>query len=195
MTRLLLLTFGTIPLLSPPPAWAHALGAQWSMKGDKVVVEAFYSGYGTPAQAALVRVFRDTDLASPLLETRTDATGACSFPCPEPGKYRIVVDAGAGHRKELAMEIDKPPTMISGITLAWGSASLCGIDNLSMLPILARDCTEDRPLIRGTDREEFTSYPWRSVILVVGGLALIALVFWMRTEETCSDEKQTRSQQ
>jgi hypothetical protein len=159
MRRFLMFTC-PIFLMLPSSAWAHALGAQWFIKGDKVEVEAYFSD-DTPAQGALVSVFKEHDRKKVLVETRTDLKGFCSFALPEPGKYVIVVDAGAGHRKELALEIVASPAGIPSDT-------------------------NDAPSARyvGPGREEFTSYPWRSVTLGVGSMGLIALVFWLMRRST-----------
>ena len=154
MKHLMFLSAGVILLLVPRPAWAHALGAQWQINGDKVLVEAYFSD-GTLAQGAIVRLFKDgkppassNEPEKPLFEVKTDAKGECTFARPEPGKYRIVVDAGAGHRKEL------PP---------WSSWRQ---------PKLSRP-----PTRRGRAGKSSPAIPGGSVVIVVGCLAVTAWFF------------------
>src|SRR5262245_51276252 len=113
MTHLMYLTMGAILLPSSESVHVHALEAKWEIKNDKVVVEAWYSDE-TPAQEADVRVFLESDRTKALIDVKTDERGLCEFPRPEPGKYRMVVDAGAGHRKELAMDIEGTATRSEG---------------------------------------------------------------------------------
>ena len=51
MKHLVFLSPALVLLLMPWQAWAHALGADWRIVGNKVVVEAYFSD-DTPAQAA-----------------------------------------------------------------------------------------------------------------------------------------------
>jgi preprotein translocase subunit Sss1 len=142
-----------------------------------VKLEAYFS-VGPPPQGAKVIVFPDGDREKPLLEIYTDEKGECSFPRPAPGKYIIVVDAGAGHRKELPLEVRVRPELIPGITLVVGSASLGGIGNLGLFPIIAQEAdTVDRS--KGPTREEFTTYHWSSIFLGIGIIGVVGLAFWI----------------
>jgi hypothetical protein len=204
MKHLFFLAAGIVVLLMPGRTWAHALGAQWRIEGDTVFLEAYFSD-GTPAQEASVEIYHDGVRTSadsaPLLTLRvkTDAKGACSFSVSSigevdgvtlsyPSVFRIVVDAGAGHRKELARRIRKPPAKVATVIRALGPASFGGMEPLSMGAALAPVYSESPHVSRSeenTDRaedptkEEFTSYPWGSVVIVVGCLSVIALVIWI----------------
>src|SRR5207237_711681 len=90
------------------PAAAHAIDAEAKLKDGTVTVEAFYDD-NTPAENATVTI---TDPGGKVVaEGKTDARGVWAFPAPPPGKYNMVVDAGAGHRKtkELTIPAGKPP--------------------------------------------------------------------------------------
>jgi hypothetical protein len=167
-------------LLSPGAAWAHALDAEWVIKGERVDIEAYFSD-NTRAQAALVRVFKLPQRDKAIMEMKTDAQGKCTWPCPGPGKYLIVVDAGGGHRKELPpLEIIEPPLQLASVTLALGSAALGGPGNFSLAVILFLGRADEAPRKSpGPSREEFTSYPWHSVLQGVAGITVAALLFWL----------------
>ncbi|HEY8505923.1 MAG TPA: carboxypeptidase-like regulatory domain-containing protein [Gemmataceae bacterium] len=133
------------------PALAHEVGAECTLRDGRVEVVAYFDD-DTPARSAKVRVLdgrRET-----LAEGRTDEEGRWSFPAPPAGKYRVVVDAGAGHLAEVGVTV--PPAVASpGVP---GAAP--------------RVPEEGRTVSDGPTREEFTSFPWREVIL---GLAVITL--------------------
>src|SRR5262245_50468112 len=89
------------------PAAAHALDAEAKLKDGAVRVEAFYDD-DTPAENATVTV---TDAGGKVVaEGKTDARGVWTFPAPPPGKYNMVVDAGAGHRKSKELLIPAATT-------------------------------------------------------------------------------------
>ena len=171
-------------LLAPGRSSAHALGAHWQIKGDRIHIEAYFSD-DTPAQGALIRVSQLPNSCHAIemqpIEFRTNAKGECSFERPGPGKYTIIVDAGAGHRKELALEIADRPALIPGVALALGSASQGGFENLSIVAILAIDRQVPVAVNQndGPSRAEFTRYPWSSVLIVAGSLTALALVVWL----------------
>jgi hypothetical protein len=82
-------------LVCPARAHAHALGTDCRLAGERVEVEAYYED-DTPARQARVRV---VDAHQALVaEGRTDEAGKWAFPRPAPGRYEVVVDAGASHR-------------------------------------------------------------------------------------------------
>jgi hypothetical protein len=84
----------TLPMLAPM-AWAHALGATCRLHGNRVEVEAYYDD-DTCACDAVVTVL--SSRKEKITEGRTDDNGRWSFAAPPPGKYQVVIDAGAGHR-------------------------------------------------------------------------------------------------
>lgn len=78
----------------------HALGVRAEVVAGQLTVSAFYDD-DTPARDAKVQVFAAREVAA----GRTDADGRWSTPAPPPGRYEIVVDAGAGHRAETDLVI------------------------------------------------------------------------------------------
>jgi nickel transport protein len=102
-------------LLVTPAAHAHALGAEVKLRGNRVEVEAYYSD-DTPARDALVTVHNGADQV--IAEGRTDDRGRWQFPAPPVGRYTVVVDAGAGHRKSI--NIDIPNQTADGETVSDG---------------------------------------------------------------------------
>jgi hypothetical protein len=97
MMRWSLLTLVTLAayLAVPSAVRAHALGVECRLEGNRVAVEAFFDD-DTPAPHALVRVL---DAAGKeVVQGKTDAAGKWTFAAPQPGKYQVHVDAGAGHR-------------------------------------------------------------------------------------------------
>ena len=91
-------------VLAPSIAGAHALGAEAKLRGQRVEVEAYFSD-NTPAQDAHVLVHDVADQT--IAEGRTDERGQWSFPVPPSGQYTVIVNAGAGHRKEITVTIPK----------------------------------------------------------------------------------------
>src|SRR5262245_31356111 len=107
-------------LATAPSAFAHALGAECSLRGDRVEVEAYYDD-DTPARDARV-IVRDVAKKN-VAEGRTNDKGFWSFPRPEPGRYRVTVDAGAGHRTTVTITV--PGTPSEGTVAAGASSSEC----------------------------------------------------------------------
>src|SRR5947209_14726965 len=85
-------------LVAPLRSAAHGLGAECKVNGSRVELEAYYDD-NTPARDA--RVYVEDAEHQLLAAGRTDADGRWSFARPGAGAYRVIVDAGAGHRKEL----------------------------------------------------------------------------------------------
>jgi cobalt/nickel transport system permease protein len=82
------------------PATAHSLEGEYKVLPDqKVRVESWFSSTGDAPAAATVQVFRET--GEVLAEGRVDAKGIFLFSFPRPEPLRVVISAGAGHRKEL----------------------------------------------------------------------------------------------
>ena len=124
------------------PVHAHALGVSATIRGNRVEVEAYYSD-DTPARDAQVTV---RDHAGKLwTEGRTDEQGKWSFPLPRPGPYEIVVDAGAGHRKEKSIVV--PDVLPPGPT---------------------------GPVADGPSRAEFTRFPWLRLAAGLAIIAALA---------------------
>jgi nickel transport protein len=129
------------------PASAHAVGAEARLKGDRVEIEAYFDD-DTPAADARVSV--EDEGQRTVAEGRTDAQGRWLFPRPAAGRYRVTVDAGAGHRARIIVTVpDGAPAETS---------SAAGKDAVTVS--------------EGPSRQEFTRFPWARVAL---GLAVIAL--------------------
>jgi nickel transport protein len=100
--RLSLLTL-SIAFAAAGKAWAHRLEAEASVLPgqQKVQVESWFDLTAQPARGAKVQVFRpDGQLLS---EGRLDDQGVFIFPFDKVEMLRVVVSAGAGHRKELTI--------------------------------------------------------------------------------------------
>ena len=95
---------------APTPVWAHALGAECTVKDKTVRVEAFFSD-DSPAVNANVEI---RDAHEEVIATgQTDAQGRWTFPTPALGQYTVQVDAGAGHRARVSITIAGPPAPVS----------------------------------------------------------------------------------
>ena len=139
-----------------PRASAHALGAECKLVGDRVALEAYYDD-DSPADGARVRV--EDGGKQVVTEGRTDARGGWSMPRPGPGRYTVVVDAGVGHRTQLAFTIPAPQSTSTPDAVA--------------PPEPAVTISEDRT------RQEFTAFPWLKLAIglaVLGGLSAAFLV-------------------
>jgi len=83
-------------------ACAHGIGAEATMTDGKVQIQAYFDD-DTPARDAKVHVTDDD--GKTIAEGKTDEKGHWTFEAPPAGKYHLVVDAGAGHRRKLAVTI------------------------------------------------------------------------------------------
>ena len=83
-----------------------------NLEKDPVAVEAWFDD-DTPAQAARVRVVRDT--GEEVAAGATDDRGTWSFPKPGPGRYRVEVES-IGHRDVIRFTIpgaaDEEPILV-----------------------------------------------------------------------------------
>lgn len=157
-------------LAAVQPAFAHALGAECKLRGDRVEVEAYYDD-DTPARNARVTV---QDAAKKnVAEGRTNSKGFWSFSRPEPGWYRVTVDAGAGHRTTVTITV--PSTEAEAAVAASASSGEC-------------DCCRDAAtssgeeeavkLSEGPGREEFTRTPWLKIGFGLGTIVGFSLAAW-----------------
>jgi hypothetical protein len=149
LMRALLVVLGSSAALVTAP-WrveAHGLGAGCKINGTRVELEAYYDD-DTPARAAKVRV-QDAAMAI-VAAGETDRAGRWSFALPPPGKYRIVADAGAGHRKTLDL-------VIPSATDPAASAE----DAIS------------------AERKHFTRIYWRQLVIGLAIIAGVGLIAWL----------------
>jgi hypothetical protein len=149
MPRLLQILFAFVVLvIVPQSAIAHNVGLSCKLHGDRMIVEAFYDD-DSPAVRAKVRVLAaDVEVAGGL----TDDKGAWSCARPAPGKYRIELDAGAGHHAKDAITVPSD-----------GNA-----------PTAAPQVIGDAPR-----REEFTRFPVLGLLyglLIIAALAAVLLL-------------------
>ena len=161
MTRLVMLRMALLVVgVVAAPGWAsaHAVGVEAKWKGDRVSVETYYDD-DTPAVAAKVRVVAEDGTA--VAEGKTDDKGQWSFPTPPPGKYRIAIDAGAGHLAKTTLTI--PPRELAPQPLAAPSST-----NESGPAVLPSEVV----VTEGPTRDEMTG-PQRWLKAAVG-LGLIA---------------------
>ncbi len=142
-------------VLAGRPAFGHALGAECKLRGDRVEVEAYYDD-DTAARGARVTVLDEGK--KPVAEGRTDREGRWSFPAPKAGTYRVVVDAGEGHRTTVRVTVPPPDQRPAGPPAERPGAV---------------------PISEGPDREEFTRFPWQRGALGVGIIGGAGLALWV----------------
>lgn len=153
MTRLLATVF--LLVACPLSASAHGIGVEARLKGDRVLIEAFFDD-DTPAADAKVAVTDDS--GRQLTDGRTDLKGTWSFAAPPAGKYRVTVDAGAGHLAKTTFTI--PPK--AGI------------------PAASADSPEPEVIVSdGPTRATFTG-PLKWVLAAIGLGLIAALAFVVR---------------
>lgn len=138
-------------LVVPGVVRAHATGMTCTVVGDRVQVEGYFDD-DTPARGAKVSVFDEA--GAPIASGKTDADGRWSFARPAAGKYRVDLNAGAGHRA--TRTIDVPPADGSSLTPA-------------------------APITAEPSREEFTGFPWGRVFIGLAVIAGFALLAWLIT--------------
>lgn len=146
-------------LVATCPVAAHAISGECRVRGHKVEVQAYFDD-DAPAQNA--RVFVYDSQKKEVAQGRTDKEGRWTFSRPQPGKYEVVIDAGAGHRTTLKMAVSEeaPSAGSSGDSLP----------------------SETTPVLsEGPTREEFTRFPWQNLgigllVIAAASLAVFALV-------------------
>jgi nickel transport protein len=169
MTRTLIRAAVALALVAgfAGPAAAHAIDAEAKLKDGAVTVEAFYDD-NTPAENATVTI---TDPGGKVIaEGKTDARGVWSFAAPPPGKYNMVVDAGAGHRKTKELVIPAG---------AARPAALSPHPTPGEPPPAADRPGEELTVSEGPTRSDVTG-PMR-LVWVATGLLAIGLGTWLLT--------------
>jgi hypothetical protein len=148
-----------VAAFSAPRADAHALGADCRIRGESVLLEAYFSD-DTPARHAKVEV-KDA-AGNVFIEGQTDDDGRWSFALPAAGVYQVAVDAGMGHRTTVALSVSAEQFAAGGTGKSEGVR-----------------------VGAGPGREGFTRIPWLRVALglgVIAGLAA-ALHLWFRRSQ------------
>jgi hypothetical protein len=124
-------------------ASAHSLGAEVRSQGGKLVLEAYFSD-DTPARNAQVSV---EDAAATIVATgHTDMDGKWQLPTLTEGQYRVIVDAGPGHRTVVTFNVPAPTEPIP----------------------------DDELVSEGPAREEFTRTPWTRILIGFAVIGLLA---------------------
>src|SRR5262245_58550464 len=149
---MVLLAIGMMPAI----ARAHGLDADWKQVGEKILVEAFFDT-GQAVREARVQIVDDDKKV--IASGVTDAAGKCTLRAPNPGKYQLIVDAGAGHRKERSITVvgTLPPPE-------------------SEPPVIAAD--DAAPRSDSSSRAERTGLPWDRIAIGCGVIALLGGVWW-----------------
>jgi hypothetical protein len=113
LARLVLALLGLLAVASP--AHAHALRARWVVREGKLEVTASYDDESVPEGASVKLLDGNGTVVA---RGETDANGHWSCPAPGPGRYRLIVDAGAGHRTEKFLEApDEPASRVKSLGL------------------------------------------------------------------------------
>lgn len=86
----------------PNVALAHGLGVTVTIVNQTVAVEARFDS-DDPADDCEVTVTAND--GREIVKGMTNKNGLFTFPLPEPGEYRIVADAGAGHRAKKTLTV------------------------------------------------------------------------------------------
>jgi hypothetical protein len=138
-------------LLFPAPAHAHALHAHAKLDGNQVLVEAKFDGDEAAEKAKVYLISTDGEKT---LRGRTGSDGTLRFDAPAPGKYEILVDAGAGHVAKVAITITEE---------------------------MLRNAPASAPVLisEGPSIEEATSGKWWKIAVGLGAIALFGFVLWM----------------
>ncbi len=90
--------------LFPALALAHAMGVEVRLKNNQIYIETFFHD-DSPASNALVTI--ENEAGEKILSEKTDKEGKLQAPVPLPGKYKILVNDGAGHLSSTPLIIPK----------------------------------------------------------------------------------------
>ena len=128
-------------------AWAHGLGVECKVHAGKVWITAYYDDDTDAIDAQVLVLAGEREIA----KGKTNHQGICTFAVPEPGKYQVIVDAGAGHKTKTSLTIQPE------------SKEAKGPDVVSSDP----------------SRAEATRYPWLRIGLGLGIVSLVAAAFFL----------------
>lgn len=132
--------------LSPTLVFAHAMGVEVRLKNNQIHIEAFFHD-DSPASNAFVTI--ENEVGEKILSEKTNKEGKLRAPVPPPGKYKILVNDGAGH-------LSSTPLIIPKLNPA-------DTNNQNIL------------VSKSPDRNQFIQTPWLG--LVVGLVTIAALGF------------------
>ncbi len=88
--------------LTAPSALAHKTNLFAEVAAGRIIGQVYFGG-GGKAVGMTVDLFGPD--GAPRAQVTTDAAGDFAFTPPAPGEYRIVADAGDGHRAETAVTV------------------------------------------------------------------------------------------
>lgn len=97
--------------LTASSALAHKTNLFAEVAGGRIIGQVYFGG-GGKAVGMTVEVF-DAD-GAPCGQVVTDVAGEFAFTPPAPGEYRIVADAGDGHRAETAVTVGAAAAGVGG---------------------------------------------------------------------------------
>ncbi len=121
-------------------ASAHGLGAEIKPSGNRLKVEAFFDDDSAAGEA---KVSVEDTAGKIIASGVTDKDGVWELPMPADGGYRLIIDAGAGHRAKLTFTVANQKLETAGPTRAqftrtpWGRI-LAGIGVIAVLAIVGR---------------------------------------------------------
>jgi hypothetical protein len=142
LTYRLLFTALFLFSLFPALALAHAMGVEVRLKNNQIYIEVFFHD-NSPASGALVTI--ENEAGEKILSEKSDKEGKLQVPAPLPGKYKILVNDGAGH--------------ISSTSIIIPKTNPAETNNQNLL------------ISKSPDRNQFIQTPWLGIVV---GLATIA---------------------
>lgn len=128
--------------LFPALALAHAMGVEVRLKNNQIHIEVFFHD-NSPASGALVTI--ENESGGKIFSEKSDKEGKLQTPAPLPGKYKILVNDGAGHLSSTPIIIPKTKP--------------------------AETNNENLLISKSPDRNQFIQTPWLGMVV---GLATIA---------------------
>ena len=128
--------------LFPALALAHAMGVEVRLKNNQIHIEVFFHD-NSPASGALVTI--ENESGGKIFSEKSDKEGKLQTPAPLPGKYKILVNDGAGHLSSTPIIIPKTNP--------------------------AETNNENFLISKSPDRNQFIQTPWLGMVV---GLATIA---------------------
>ena len=118
------------------------MGVEVRLKNNQIHIEVFFHD-NSPAPGSLVTI--ENEAGDKILCEKTDKEGKLQAPAPLPGKYKILVNDGAGHVSSTSMTIPKTNS--------------------------AETNNETLLISKSPDRNQFIQTPWLGMVV---GLATIA---------------------
>jgi len=146
-------------ILAPAGVCAHSIDMEWKQIGERITIEAFFDD-DTPVRSGRVQILDGKNEV--VVSGATDVSGKCTLRAPNPGQYQLVVDAGAGHRKQRGITVVgtlpvESPTVEPPIEPAANTVVSSG----------------------GADRQQATGFPWDRAAIGCGIIALVAGAWWL----------------